>query len=86
MDRLNVLRRSAVTYLTALSVLLVSVSGELPDDWQQYAARAVVFLGSAVAIIRRVSPVPPSERGLLPSEPREDGGGDDEPLSWHPDR
>lgn len=92
--RINVLATSALTYITILSAFLVSVSGELPQEWQAWTARAVVALGSAATMIRRVTPVAKPDRGLVaPSNDRSsrrrsdsnDRSDEEQPLSWHPE-
>lgn len=73
-ERVKVILRAAPTYLVAVSTVITIANEEivdlLPDAWQGGAANAVVvllaWLGAAVSIIRRVEPVLPAERGILP--------------------
>jgi len=75
-DRVRVVLSSVVTWLTLASAAVLIFSEEiaavLPEgpaaDLGEWALRVVAWLGAAVAIIRRVTPVPESERGLLPPE------------------
>lgn len=77
--RAGVVASSAVTWI-ALAVaglhflLTQDVIAETPDlaDWITQAAS---LLGGVLLVIRRVTPVEPEERGLLPVE----GGAYDEP-------
>ena len=74
MQRIQVVLGSIVTLAVALAAAVNSTVGliapALPDGWQDNAFRAagavVAVLGSAVLAIRRVTEVPPAERGLLP--------------------
>ena len=72
--KLRVIFTAAVTYLT-LGVTIVTIFAEeiaamLPvgaaEDLTQWALIAVGWLTAAITIIRRVSPVLPDERGILP--------------------
>lgn len=72
--RVGVVLGSVVTLVTALaaalSVFITEVTPNLPSGWQDNAAQAggiaVAVLLSAAAAIRRVTEVPPQERGILP--------------------
>ncbi len=72
--RIGVVLGSVVTLVTALaaalSVFITEVTPNLPDGWQDNAAQfggiAVAVLLSAATAIRRVTEVPPAERGILP--------------------
>lgn len=72
--RARVILTAAPTYLVAAGAVVTIVADEvsklLPPGWQDNAAQiagaAVGILGAAVAIIRRVTPVLPAERGILP--------------------
>ena len=67
MSKLRTIASSSVTWLTFAAFVAQAVIDELGDDFPQYiepAGRAVAVLLGAVAIIRRVTPVPPDERGL----------------------
>jgi hypothetical protein len=73
-DRIQVVLKSLVTWLTLLSTVLVIAATEIadltddaiPHDVGMWLIRAAAWLTTAVAIIRRVSPVVESQRGLLP--------------------
>lgn len=73
--RARVVVRAAPTWLTAVSVVLTAAAREIstvaPDggeDVVRWLVTAAAWLASAVAIIRRVTPVPAQERGVLPKE------------------
>lgn len=73
-ERLQVIAAQAVTYIVLIGVVLGIVVEELApyEDnpavaWVIRAAGAVIVTaGVAAAIIRRVTPVLPHERGILP--------------------
>ena len=56
---------SFVTYAVLSSTVLTIVSEELPSA-AGVIAKAVAFLATAVTIVRRVTPVIESQRGLTP--------------------
>ncbi len=73
LDRARVVLTSVVTIATAVAVALTTIV--IPAAADAYGAesdivtglaQAVVLLGSIVTVIRRVTPVPADERGLLP--------------------
>ena len=67
--RVRVLLTAAPTYLVAAAAVVQVVVAELGDDWPAVAAggtRVLAVLAAATAIVRRVTPVLPVERGLLP--------------------
>jgi len=64
LDRFVVLATSAVTYLVMASAALVIISEEIPGT-AGTITKVVAWLGTAVAIIRRVTPVLKGDRGLL---------------------
>jgi len=73
--RARVVLRAAPTWLTALSVMLTAAAHEIstvaPDGGQdvvRWLITAAAWLASAVAIIRRVTPVPADQRGILAAE------------------
>lgn len=74
LKRARVILTAAPTYLVAagavVSIVADEVSKVLPAGWQDNAAQlagaAVGIIGAAVAIVRRVTPVLPHERGILP--------------------
>lgn len=73
-ERVKVVLTAAPTYLVAIAGFLTAVREEaidqLPEAWQVPAASAItqalVIIGTAVLIIRQVTPVPPEQRGVLP--------------------
>lgn len=80
--RIKVLLKAAPTYLAAAGVLVAILADEIgklaPSGWQD---NAVQILGSlagiiaaATAIVRRVTPVLPKQRGLLTGPPKDDLG------------
>lgn len=72
--RIKVIITAAPTYLTMAAVVVGILADELsktvPDGWQdnvvQIGGAIVAVLGAAIAIIRRVTPVLESQRGILP--------------------
>ncbi|MGD9798260.1 MAG: hypothetical protein AB7H43_15290 [Acidimicrobiia bacterium] len=74
LDRVLVVLKAAPTYLTAIAVVLPLLAGDLAEVLPAGAAETVgevalviaAWLGAAVAIIRRVTPVAEHRRGLLP--------------------
>lgn len=78
-QRVVVVLKAAPTYLVAISTAITIFSEEiaalLPETLDltvaKYATIAVGFIGAVIAIIRRVTPVLPQERGLLPGPPPE---------------
>lgn len=69
--RLRVITTAAVTWMVATSVALSAVAPALGDltaspEVATWALRAAGWLTSAVVIIRRVTPVPPAARGIIP--------------------
>lgn len=73
--KIKVIASSAVTWLTFAVVVLTMFSEEIAallpaeSDVTTWIATAVVWLSAAIAIIRRVTPVIPEERGILPQSP-----------------
>lgn len=73
--RTRVLLTAAPTYLVAayavVSIVTEEISKVVPSGWQDNAVQiggAIVgILGAALAIVRRVTPVLPAERGILHS-------------------
>lgn len=71
-EKAKVVASAAVTYLTAAAVLITvaheEIAGLLPEGQAEDVGRWVVvllgWLAAAVTIIRRVTPVDPTERGL----------------------
>lgn len=72
-ERIRVVAGAAVTWLTfaatALTIFAEEIAAVFPDggaeDATVWILRAVAWLGAAVAIIRRVTPVLPDQRGVL---------------------
>ena len=68
--RALVVLKAAPTWLTMAAVVISTVAAGIPIPVvAQIAATVVAAIGSAVAIIRRVTPVLPDERGVLPPTP-----------------
>ena len=73
--RARVILTAAPTYLVAAAAVVTIVADEaakvLPTGWQDNAAQiagaVLAVIGAAVAIVRRVTPVLPAERGILPA-------------------
>jgi len=71
--RIRVLIGAAPTYLVAASIVVTAVSTEVADAFPGNAATVatkvggwlLAGIGAATAIVRRVAPVLPHERGLL---------------------
>lgn len=74
-QRIAVVLSSVVTLVVALALavneFVAQVAPALPDGWQDNATRigvaVVTVLGAAAAAIRRVTEVPASQRGVLPT-------------------
>ena len=72
--RIKVVSAAAVTWLTAAGIILTIFSEEIgsvlptgaAEEWAMWVVRIIAWIGAAVAIIRRVTPVLPDERGVLP--------------------
>lgn len=71
--RVRVFLNSAVSYLTLAIVALTAFSAQIGslfpeggDDVATWVVRILAWLSGAVLIIRRVSPVEPDQRGMLP--------------------
>ena len=65
----RVIARSVITLLAAAQAVAVAVVAELGDDIPLVArvgSYVVAALAAAVAGLRRVTPVEPDERGVLP--------------------
>jgi hypothetical protein len=77
MERIKVILGSAVTYITIVQAILVILAEEIAKLFAEGDAQNVInviirvgaVLAAAVSIIRRVTPVLPSQRGLLPQTP-----------------
>lgn len=73
--RIKVVLTAAVTWLVLASTIVTILSEEIATvlpagaatDVGAVALKVVAVLGAAVTIIRRVTPVLPDERGLLPT-------------------
>ena len=66
--RAQTVATAAVTWLTVAAVVVQAIVAEVGGDWPmvaEYGARALVVIGTATAIIRRVTPVPAESRGVL---------------------
>lgn len=71
--RVRVFLNSVVSWLTLATIALVAFSGQIGalfpeggDDIATWVVRILAWISGAVLIIRRVSPVEPAERGMLP--------------------
>lgn len=71
LQRLKVIATSFVTYASLAAFVLTVVAEELPGA-ASYIVPVVAYIGSIVTIIRRVTPVLPDERGILPALPSDD--------------
>lgn len=67
MKRIKVVLSSIVTYATLAVFALTVVSEEFPGA-ARYIVPVVAALTAAVTVIRRVTPVLPDERGILPAD------------------
>ena len=70
-SKIRVIATAAVTWLVVISGVITAILPVVGDEWPEvvpYGLTAVAWIGTAVAIIRTVSPVAPDERGILPSE------------------
>lgn len=76
--RIRVLLNAAPTYLAAAGVIIAVLADEVgklaPTGWQDNAVQILGVLAgivaAATAIVRRVTPVLPAERGLLVPPPK----------------
>lgn len=71
----KVILAAAPTYFVAVAAGLTIASGTLaevaPESWQTtlaWAIRVAAWLTTAAQIVRRVTPVPKTQRGLLPQD------------------
>jgi len=65
----RVVATSAVMWLTVAAVVIQSVIAETGSDWPwiaDYGSRALVVIAAVITVIRRVTPVPKTERRVLP--------------------
>jgi hypothetical protein len=69
--RLKIILTSAVTYGMLAVFVLTVVAEEIPAAGG-IVAQALAVLLPAIAVVRRVTPVLPEERGLLPAVPVDD--------------
>lgn len=67
-ERAKVILKAAVAWLLVAQVILqtIIVQVDIPVV-AQYGGQALTLIAGAVLIIRRVTPVPSDERGILPS-------------------
>lgn len=75
MARIKVILNAAVTYLVAAGIILTIVleeldpfAGDVPAFVFRTLTAAATIAGVAATIIRRVTPVLPDDRGILPPE------------------
>ncbi len=74
LTRVRVVATQAVTYLVGAAAVIPFIADDIADQLPagaagqvtKYALLAVAWIGAAVSIIRRVTPVLPQDRGLLP--------------------
>jgi hypothetical protein len=68
-DRARVILTSAVTWISAAIVVIQFALTTEPlssiPEVAQYGGHVVAFLAGVIAIIRRVTPVPAEDKGLL---------------------
>lgn len=68
--RVRVILANLLTYLVLAQTILTFVVAEgVFDMWPdiaQYALLAATWIGAVIVFIRRVTPVEPKERGILP--------------------
>lgn len=76
MAKVKVVLTALPTYMTAAAVIITIAANQLaellPDKTAgivQWSATIVGFLTAAIAVIRKVTPVLPSQTGLLPQGP-----------------
>lgn len=76
--RIKVLFNAAPTYLAAAGVIIALLADEIgklaPSGWQDNAVQILgvlaAIVASATAIVRRVTPVAPEQRGLIVPPPK----------------
>lgn len=72
LTRVKVLASSALTYLTAISAILVALAQQLegvagvPSWLTRLLASAIAVIGVVILQVRRVTPVNDADKGLLP--------------------
>jgi len=74
--RAAVVAASAVTFLSGVAVLVTTFSGDIAsvapegyaDDVLKVSVIVLAWLATAITALRRVTPVNPSERGVLPND------------------
>ena len=68
LEKFNTLLRAVPTWITLATVVLTAAlqvaEGEGLNAAAAWIATALVVVGAAAAIVRRVTPVPKAERGL----------------------
>jgi hypothetical protein len=66
LDRVAVLAKTAVTYLVIASGIVTTILAtvDIPVV-TQWGGVALTWIAAAISIIRRVTPVPAEERGLV---------------------
>jgi len=70
--RIRVLATSALSWLTAISAVLVVLAqqlegvGAVPEWVTRAIATAIAVIGAAILMVRRVTPVDDADKGLLP--------------------
>ena len=84
----KVVATSVVTVLSGLAVLVTSFANEIaavaPEGWQDnvlgVGVTVTAWLTAAVAALRKVTPVPADQVGVLPPQPPTNAGG----ATWPP--
>jgi len=70
LDRARTILTAAATWIIALdavaAIALVEFRDLLPEEWMGPIGAGLAILAAIVAVIRRVTPVPQGDRGLLP--------------------
>ena len=68
-DKARVVLTAAVTWITAAMLVIQFAITQEPlasiPEVAQYGAHALAFLANVILIIRRVTPVPAEDKGLL---------------------
>lgn len=73
LERIRVLLTAAPTYLTGAAVVVTAVSEEIGEEFPHldgtvtaWATPVLAVIATAIAIVRRVTPVLKTQRGLVP--------------------
>lgn len=63
--KIRVIAKATVTLLSAVLVFVTTVTPMLPEDWMTVAANIAAGITTAIATIRRHTPVTPDQYGIL---------------------